>query len=167
MCQHSVQLLFRDSKPFSVCTVHYQDDELQTRQILKLTMLSKAQVTVSSVKMLYSMKRALHLKTGLWGLSCKSLLASTCTWECVWACMLHRVHWSGTAFRSSPHHLDLSHTNCYDWMAVKSFQSGLFVRWSTLTSGYAARKHTTAGLWMDKVHSIHQCDSTQWCIRLQ
>lgn len=28
MRQHPVQLLFRDSKPFSVCTVHYQDDEL-------------------------------------------------------------------------------------------------------------------------------------------
>lgn len=29
MSQHSVELLFRDDQPFSVCAVHHQDDKLQ------------------------------------------------------------------------------------------------------------------------------------------
>lgn len=45
MSQHSVQLLFRDSQPFSVCTVYHQDNELQKRQACTQTHTKKKSLT--------------------------------------------------------------------------------------------------------------------------
>lgn len=141
MRQHPVQLFFRDSKSFPVRTVHDQDDKLYTRDIKVHNLLWKHnqrwRSQLSGKKCGHNEQRFVLEKK--W--CCMSLPASTQTWEWVCVCVLHKVQWSGTASSSSPHHLDLSHTNGFGWTAAMSFHLVLFVWWSTLTSGFGACTH--------------------------
>lgn len=53
MSQHPVELFFRDGQPLSVCAVHHQDDELQSR-MQKITLSDLFSKDIYSSEMQHS-----------------------------------------------------------------------------------------------------------------